>query len=163
MLLLIRSSQNPPTLFFFFKGVLGVLFVCLFWAYVHPCRPHVFNPRLLHIKDGIPNANRCWADTQGCKKLIQQVWLKQCQTSSFPAQEALTLRNPRWSSQARDAWGQADFTHWQPWQSSSSSYCLLPQAAVDWQGLPWRSLCSGSYLRPQESMAPQALGGQEGL
>lgn len=62
-----------------------------------------------------------------------------------------------------DAWGQADFTHWQPWQSSSSSYYLLPQAAVDWQGLPWRSLCSGSYLRPQESMAPQALGGKEGL
>lgn len=125
------------------------------------CTP-VFNPRLLHIKDGIPNAKRCWADTQGCKKLIQQVWLKQFQASSFPVQEGLTLRKPRWPLQAST--GCLGTARLHSLATLGRAFPLpavfSPQAAVDWQGLPWRSLCSGSYLCPQESMAPQAHGGQ---
>lgn len=125
----------------------------MFYLFVCPglmCTP-VFNPRLLHIKDGIPNAKRRWADTQGCKKLIQQVWLKQFQASSFPVQEGLTLRKPRWPSQALDAWGQPDFTHWQPWAELFLSL-LSSLLRLQWTG----RACPGEASAVVATCAPRS-------
>lgn len=149
----------------FFLGGWGV-FLSLHWAYcVYPYRsewPMCSTQGYYTFKDGIPNADRCWANTQGCKELVHQVWLKQFQESAFPVWEGLTLSYlpKHWTLGDSQSSLTGDLG-----QSSCSPCCLL---SSDCSGL------AGFDLEPlqqevQQLFAPpginstQAYGGREGL